>query len=471
MTHCFDGTKSIGMTALLVSVMAFFSMTAMAGPSLETEPQNLRRTPLDLTQTSLSGSGSGAALALQIAVAHSESVSGVGVLGGMPYACIKLIGSRLNTTDFNLRYAPCLLSAEPLPDPKVLYDDAVKQAEAKQIDPLSGLSRQRLWIFRGYNDVFVTPKLASVIKGFHKLSGAAPANIFVQEAIAAGHGPVSDRAGGDCVDPGTQGLRACRYDAAGSLLHQFYGALKPRAISGLTGRFQLFQQAAYAVDREAAGLAQIGYAYVPRSCDQGETCRVHVVLHDCGQSAEKPAGPDTSFIAGGGYNEWADENNLIILYPQLSMSVRSGCWDQWGYTGPDYATSEGKQVTAIWKMVQALAGPQVRMPPVIRNQKEGKTEGLGVADAGDRQIMLVWRPVRGATSYNIYRFEENNVINIRAMVSGLSAVDNDLAPETEYRYAVRAVVDGREQAWSEIVVGRTKPAFPLDCKPGTCADR
>ena len=41
-----------------------------------------------------------------------------------------------------------------------------------------------------------------------------------------------------------------------------------------------------------------------------------------------------------GYNEVADLNDIIILYPQAISSLYNlnGCWDWFGYTGLSYGT-------------------------------------------------------------------------------------------------------------------------------------
>jgi len=43
----------------------------------------------------------------------------------------------------------------------------------------------------------------------------------------------------------------------------------------------------------------------------------------------------------------------------FSPTNPNGCWDWWGYTGglldkTSYVTKEGKQMAAIWEMVQDL---------------------------------------------------------------------------------------------------------------------
>ena len=98
------------------------------------------------------------------------------------------------------------------------------------------------------------------------------------------------------------------------------------------------------------------FLYVPVSCAEGASCGVHVAIHGCTQSAEFVG---DAFAAGAGYNEWAEANNLLVLYPQVASSKFApmnpyGCWDWWGYTGSDYATRDGKQVQVIVGMIETL---------------------------------------------------------------------------------------------------------------------
>jgi poly(3-hydroxybutyrate) depolymerase len=81
-------------------------------------------------------------------------------------------------------------------------------------------------------------------------------------------------------------------------------------------------------------LAETGYAYLPASCAALEPCRVHVALHGCKQNYDAIG---DRYIQHAGYNEWADTNHLIILYPQTIAGdpVTNfgtplnpyGCWD------------------------------------------------------------------------------------------------------------------------------------------------
>jgi hypothetical protein len=47
------------------------------------------------------------------------------------------------------------------------------------------------------------------------------------------------------------------------------------------------------------------------------------------------------------------------LYPQVARSYiypfnPKGCWDWWGYSGEDYATRDGAQLTSVHRMLIAV---------------------------------------------------------------------------------------------------------------------
>jgi poly(3-hydroxybutyrate) depolymerase len=104
-------------------------------------------------------------------------------------------------------------------------------------------------------------------------------------------------------------------------------------------------------------MADEAYVYVPASQQGG--CKVHVAFHGCKQSAESVK---DDFYNKSSYNDWADSNRLIVLYPQVNKSPMvpfnpEGCWDWFGYTGALYATKSGPQIQAIRAMIQRLTSP------------------------------------------------------------------------------------------------------------------
>jgi hypothetical protein len=67
----------------------------------------------------------------------------------------------------------------------------------------------------------------------------------------------------------------------------------------------------------------------------------------------------TTFVRNAGYNKWADSNGIVVLYPQATATPLQGnpegCWDWWGYDDKDYATKNGRQMSAVHAMVQRIA--------------------------------------------------------------------------------------------------------------------
>ncbi|MNL69447.1 hypothetical protein D3C87_1943080 [compost metagenome] len=61
-------------------------------------------------------------------------------------------------------------------------------------------------------------------------------------------------------------------------------------------------------------------------------------------------------MALAGYNEWAEANGIVILYPAASTAKLNpnGCWDWFGYTGKDYALRQAKQIVLVHKMIERL---------------------------------------------------------------------------------------------------------------------
>ncbi|XP_046333528.2 uncharacterized protein LOC124116296 [Haliotis rufescens] len=99
------------------------------------------------------------------------------------------------------------------------------------------------------------------------------------------------------------------------------------------------------------------YAYIPSGCyDSTVVCKLHVVFHGCKMQRETIG---DVFAKHAGYNEVAELNNIIILYPQIksdSISNPNGCWDWWAYTGANYDTRDGVQMKAVKNMIDRVTG-------------------------------------------------------------------------------------------------------------------
>jgi hypothetical protein len=136
------------------------------------------------------------------------------------------------------------------------------------------------------------------------------------------------------------------YDQAGALLYQIYGPLFMPARQP-HGTLLAFNQREFA--SADSGLAAVGHLYLPQACRTGTPCRIHVALHACPLTGTPGSG--ASFYRHAGYNEWADSNALLILYPQLDGSdaseLPSGCWD--GFR----RTPDARSVTQ-WQAIRAM---------------------------------------------------------------------------------------------------------------------
>lgn len=313
---------------------------ALAGCGGEPEDVSLPTYSIDLSRVSVSGVSSGAYMAGQLHVAYSDLFSGAGLLAGGPYDCAG--------GDFERALGPCI-GGEGI-DVDALIADARAAAQAGAIAPLASLADDRVWVFHSAADPIVDVRVSEAAASFYAAAGADVATDI--GTLAAAHGFPTLDTGAACGEFAEPYLNACDYDAAGRLLEHLHGPLEPRG--GAAGALLRIPQPS-AADAEMRPEA---FLYVPAACAAGESCGVHVALHGCSMADDYIG---DAFVSGAGYNEWADTNRLLVLYPQAAMSTvmpvnPRGCWDWWGYTGDDYATRSGVQVAAIVGMIEALSG-------------------------------------------------------------------------------------------------------------------
>ncbi|UTH75773.1 PHB depolymerase family esterase [Chromobacterium sp. IIBBL 290-4] len=322
----------------LLSIIALLAM-----PALAADPLPAFRG--DKTQSSVSGLSSGAFMAAQYQVAYSASVVGAGVVAGGPYYCAKgtLAGA-----------GPCMNVGQP-PAVGPLLATARQFARAGQIDPLDKLASRRVYLFSGSNDNTVKTQVVDVAAEWFRQAGVPDKQIAYERSLPAGHAQITPAYGNDCAVTNTPYINHCEsqgkgYDQAGVILQHIYGPLQPKS-QALTGKIVRFDQSRYAP--AGSSLATEGFVYVPRACAEGEACKVHIALHGCQQYAGKVG---DAFYAHTGYNNWADSNHILVLYPQTTTSTANpqGCWDWFGYTGPAYAWKSGAQMKAIKEMADHL---------------------------------------------------------------------------------------------------------------------
>lgn len=382
---------------------------------------------VDKPQSSVSGLSSGAYMAVQFHLSHAGTLRGAGVLAGGPYYCAQ--------GDLDTALSTCM---EGTPSIEPLLAHAGREAAAGRIDPLAALAQQRVWLFSGYNDGTVRPPVVRALQQFYRRH-VSPQHIFFKDNLRAGHAQVTLDSGGACDFPGGSFIGNCGYDAAGMLLRHIYGHLEPRNGGTLRGKLVRFDQREFVTGGlRASGLAQTGFAYVPAPCVDRAPCRVHIAFHGCKQHEGRIG---QAFVTGAGYNPWADTNRIIVLYPQTAATWAApvnpqGCWDWWGYTGPDYAQKNGPQIAAVKKMLDRLAEGFDGRP----HTGAAAAIELEVTDTTATSAALAWTPGAAAGGYHILRWSggDGPVRINREPVSGASFADSGLAPDTRYGYQVVA---------------------------------
>jgi len=329
--------------------------TGMAAPKLSSYG-------IDSKAISVSGISSGAYMALQFHVAHSATVMGAGIIAGGPYYCSKGSTWTLNR---------CVRLNGVFTGPPAVADSLEKtneEAARGRIDAPRNMSASRVWLFTGGKDTVVPSSVMDTVGEYYK-KYLTPENIHMEVNPQAAHAMISPYAEHACGYEGTPFLNHCsRYSAAGALMQWIYrekfitsAVADPRHLSEFD-QTEFFDSSDPGVSMHA-----VGHIYVPETCARaGSRCRLHIVFHGCLQYQDLIG---DAFYTRAGYNEWAEANRMIILYPQTkSWNVRdtfwscwypgtcnpNGCWDWWGYSGRNYHVRQGKQIQAVRRMIDRL---------------------------------------------------------------------------------------------------------------------
>ena len=346
--------QSLSATALAATALSA-ALAIAARPGLAAEA--LPKLGADLAATSVSGLSSGAYMAGQIQVAHSSQIVGAAIVAGGPFACAESDASLIfpfwpTAVAQNAAQAlyACMKTTAGEPDPAKSAKRAKDLADEGAIDPLAGLVQDNVYLFSGNEDQTVTRPVVTATEQFLKEVGVDPGNITLVEG-EGGHAFLTEEGGAACGITEQPYVSDCDYDQAKAILSWIYGPLAA-ASPEPQGKFVIFDQQPFTEPGD--GFADEGVVYVPPGCEQAPGCRVHIALHGCAQSRETVG---DAFVKEVGFAELADQNRLIVLFPQAKASTYNpeGCWDWWGYTGLDYLGKEAPQIKAIWTMVQQLA--------------------------------------------------------------------------------------------------------------------
>lgn len=313
--------------------------------------QTLPALAIDPNLVSVSGLSSGAFFAVQYHVAFSDELVGAGVVAGGPFYCALGEEAIAITECMN---EPSAISLS------VLYAATSAMAAAGDIANPQNLNGSAVYLFSGTKDTVVNPgtmtKLQQYYQNYH-------ADVTTEFTIPAEHSIVTNAYGNPCSELGSPYINNCQYDSAGKMLNVIYSNLQaPTADPDLSYIFP-FSIAPFlpsGVSAAAASLSSTSYIFIPPACyanTTGAPCKLHVAHHGCNQNYVAVGG---DFVEHAGYLQWAQTNNIVVLFPQTATTALKnpdGCFDWWGYTGHDYATIKGVQMATVHSMVTSLVGP------------------------------------------------------------------------------------------------------------------
>ena len=246
----------------------------------------------------------------------------------------------------------------------------------------------------------------------HYLGEANRGNLYYQTTIGAGHSlvvaqePHKDGLN-DCQDNAGPFIDQCGYDQAGIILQHIYGALNAPNRGPLTGTIKRFDQSVYTRpdDPGSLSLDDTGFVFVPRECEDGAACRVHIALHGCKQDRRR-------------YRSTLHRRYRVQCLGRQQSSDRAlsadgarvrslpfnpqACWDWWSYVNHEdsYVTKSGPQIRTIKAMLDALtarAVPAVAAAPA----PAAEPAGLTVIDRSDTGADLAWTSQAGTTAYRV----------------------------------------------------------------------
>ncbi|CAE6960322.1 unnamed protein product [Symbiodinium sp. KB8] len=342
------------------SALAAVAVAAAAAlAAAQTLPgSNMPPLNVDRNDITVSGISSGGFMAVQLHVAFSATFSkGLGVLAGGPYWCAM--------DNVEIALTSCMSVGYTI-DSSYLELVAKWTAYSGFADPTTNMRDSNVWVLSAQQDTVVETEVVKKLEEFYTSYVADPSRIKGVYNQSGEHSQLTLDYGNACTTLAEPFLNKCDFDAAGALLqHIFEDSLAPPPSTAFNGTVYSFDQGIFfdsKVWAAAFGMGPTGFVYVPKQCEAGTQCRLHVALHGC-EMTQKDIGQQ--YVLHGGYNSWADANDMVVLYPQAYTNVLNpkGCFDWWSYAGLSYASNVGSQTLTIKRMVDSLIG-QPRTPNV-----------------------------------------------------------------------------------------------------------
>jgi len=292
-------------------------------------------------------------MATQFHVAFSSLIMGVGTVAGSPYYCAK--GNVINALNACMAL-PYQVNVQSL------ITSTNNFAAQSLIDHTDNMKRDKVFVLHGASDTTVRPGESDHIIEYYT-HYVNTGNIKTKLDLAMGHAHPTTDYGSACSATRSPYINDCDYNGSFEILNWIYGGNLQRPPTGFpqSGDFYQFDQKEFfsVSGPSAASMDTIGFVYVPSRCiDSQKACKLHIAFHGCVQG--RHAVQDV-YAKNAGYNEVAELNDIIILYPQAVPTLSTnpnGCWDWWAYDDTNYANKNGAQMKASMAMMTRITGPR-----------------------------------------------------------------------------------------------------------------
>lgn len=249
----------------------------------------------------------------------------------------------------------CMKTYQGLPNVNELVTLTNTDAATGVIDPVAHMKDDRVYLFSGSGDSVVDSKVMHSLQTYYNYF-VEPSAIVADFNVNAEHCfPTNGNYGEACATLSSPYIGKCQFDGAESAFKTLYGQGLTKGTM-VAANLMKFSQTDY-IKGKSTSLADNGYIYVPTSCANGTTCHLHVAFHGCLQTQDDIKNDYANKI---GMNEWAEANNIIVLYPYAKKSYSmpsnpNGCWDWWGYTDKNYGTNKGVQMQFARNLIKAVS--------------------------------------------------------------------------------------------------------------------
>jgi poly(3-hydroxybutyrate) depolymerase len=346
-TGCGGGATARGAAPVpLVPDSGVRTADAIASSAL----RHLRSYEIAPARVFVAGISAGGFFGVQMHVAHSKTFKGAAIYaGGVYYCALGNVGTALAACGGEGLYQSTLAQSEAYLD---------LQSASGTIDDKRNLRGQPVYLWSGTQDTVVKQQEMNDLQTEYQHYGANV--VKYDNAFPAEHGWESPDGELSCGTKGSPFMIACNsgasaYDSERTWLTAFFGHLRPRNAGRLRGQLINFDQTEFGAG-PSNSMDTNGYYFVPQRCSERHPCGLVVAFHGCLQTQ---ADIGTKFITESGIDEWADSNDIIVLYPYAVKSSTvpfnpQGCWDWWGYDDPNYALKSGTQTTIVYNMVRRL---------------------------------------------------------------------------------------------------------------------